>query len=475
MKHFFLSALVLGALLPQRVRAQYSSGSGSNSYHSAPTTPRPASTGYSTSYGSGAQSPTPPAASPMPAVAVSATAAKFSEMEQQAADAGATIVLAAEVAPAALTAGQRTRYYRQLLGAQVRLERYAEAAATYEQCLGSYPAAARDFVHEQATIAYYYLGQYAQGLTAANRRSAEAGPVAPYHKLLCQMGMGEYDAVLPVLLADEKEANYWDFPDCRYQIAVCQLRARAGSEGLRYRNVQLAEHNLQRYLESAAGRQAPRDGQLLLCEVYFRLRNYGACLRETTALLTLNPANVPALRQRADTYVATQKYPQALSDQSQVLRYDSQTPANWNARADTRLLSGDQAGALADANAALHLDSTSAAAATAYCHRGQAWLQQKTYEPAAAAYTRALAVDPACSEAYLRRGIIRRERKQLALACADFRLAVKYDTSEVPFGRGVSEANERVMDDCRETPAAAPRRLAPARRPAARPAARPRR
>ena len=262
MKHFFLSALVLGALLPQRVRAQYSSGTSGNGYYSAPVTPRPASTGYSTSYGSGTQPPAsqvesgaaaPPAASPVPAVAVSATAAKFSEMEQQAADAGATVVLAAEVAPAALTAGQRTRYYRQLLGAQVRLERYAEAAASYEQCLGSYPAAARDFVHEQATIAYYYLGQYAQGLAAANRRSAEAGPVAPYHKLLCQMGMGEYDAVLPVLLADEKEANYWGFPDRRYQMAVCQLRARAGSEGGSSRNVQLAEQNLQRYLESAAG------------------------------------------------------------------------------------------------------------------------------------------------------------------------------------------------------------------------------
>ena len=210
--------------------------------------------------------------------------------------------------------------------------------------------------------------------------------------------------------------------------------------------------------------------------MYFRLDNYYACLRETTALLILDPANVPALRQRAVMYVATRKYPQALSDQSQVLRYDAQTPANWNARAYTRLLSRDHAGALADANAALRLDSTSAAAATAYCHRGQVWLRQETYEPAVAAYTHALAVDPACSEAYLRRGIIRREREQFALACADFRLAVKYDTSEVPFGRGgVSEANVRLMDNCRETPAAAPRQPAARPRPTPRPVARPRR
>lgn len=158
-------------------------------------------------------------------------------------------------------------------------------------------------------------------------------------------------------------------------------------------------------------------------------------------------------------YVAEQKYPQALSDQSQALRYDARMPANWNARAHTRLLNGNQAGALADANAAPRPDPTSAAAATACCHRGRAWLQREAYEPAAAAYPRALAVDPACSEAYLRRGIIRRERKQLTLACADFPLAVQYDISEVPFTRGMSEASERVMmDDCLEEPAAAPRR-----------------
>ena len=110
MKHLFLSALVLGALLPQRVRAQYSGGTSGTSYYSAPTTPRPASTGYSTSYGSGAQPPAPPTVSPVPATAVSAMAAKFSEIEQRAAD--ATVVLAVEIAPAALPAGQRTRYYR---------------------------------------------------------------------------------------------------------------------------------------------------------------------------------------------------------------------------------------------------------------------------------------------------------------------------------------------------------------------------
>lgn len=137
------------------------------------------------------------------------------------------------------------------------MERYAEAAVSYEQCLRSYPAAARDFMHEQATVAYNQLGQYAQGLTAANRRSAEADPVVPYHKLLCQMGMGEYDAMLPVLLAAKNKGNYGDFSDRRYQLAVCQLRAHAGSVGGRSRNVQLAEQNLQRYLESAAGRLAP--------------------------------------------------------------------------------------------------------------------------------------------------------------------------------------------------------------------------
>ena len=423
-------------------------------YYSAPAAPR-ATTGYTTAPASGGNSyfqadkkkpepgpggtGSPPETAAAPAPAVAGPAAKFAELERNVASAETTLKLAAGIAPAELTAGQRTRYYRQLFSAQVTLERYAEAAATYEDCLARYPDAARDFLHQQAIIVYYRLGRYAKGVAAAKRRSAEAGPVVPYYQLLCQAGLGQYEVVLRALLADEKEANYREYADRKYQLALCQVRSREGNEGIRYRNAQLAQHNLTTYLESPAGRQAPYDAELLLSEVYFRLRNYEACIRQATALLQRNPADTRALRQRAAGYVAEQQYPAALADQTTVLRYAA-APTSWNARAQTRFLTHDYAGMLADANASLRLDSTSAAAATAYCYRGFVWKARQLSAPALTAYNRALVVDPACSAAYLGRGLIRQAQKQLALACADFRLAVKYDTKEAPVSGGVSEA-----------------------------------
>jgi tetratricopeptide (TPR) repeat protein len=82
--------------------------------------------------------------------------------------------------------------------------------------------------------------------------------------------------------------------------------------------------------------------------------------------------------------------------------------------------------------------------AARHCRKGQVFQKEGDHDCALAAYTAALAVDPACVEAYRERGLIHRLARRLDEALEDFNTAIELEPSaEIFFRRGVAYAEQR--------------------------------
>jgi lipoprotein NlpI len=129
------------------------------------------------------------------------------------------------------------------------------------------------------------------------------------------------------------------------------------------------EHAVDDY--NAAVQAAPKSAQPYYYRgIFYAQADADAALRDFGTALSIDPKLVPALRQRAITYLSQKNLDGALADFSEAVRLQPKAAALWSDRGHIRILQRDYDGAVKDEAEAIRLDPK---LARAYFLRGAAF------------------------------------------------------------------------------------------------------
>jgi tetratricopeptide (TPR) repeat protein len=129
------------------------------------------------------------------------------------------------------------------------------------------------------------------------------------------------------------------------------------------------QHALDDYNEAV--RLAPKSAQPYYYRgVFYAQADVDAALRDFDMALSIDPKLIPALRQRAITYLGQKNLDGALADFSEAVRLQPKSAALWSDRGHLRILLRDYEGAVKDEAEAIRLDPK---LARAYFLRGAAF------------------------------------------------------------------------------------------------------
>jgi tetratricopeptide (TPR) repeat protein len=135
----------------------------------------------------------------------------------------------------------------------------------------------------------------------------------------------------------------------------------------------LAQGDKQRALEdyNEAVRVAPKSAQPYYYRgIFYAQADVDAALRDFDTALSIDPKLIPALRQRAITYLGQKNLDGALADLSEAVRLQPKSAGLWSDRGHLRILQRDYEGAVKDEAEAIRLDPK---LARAYFLRGAAF------------------------------------------------------------------------------------------------------
>ncbi len=159
---------------------------------------------------------------------------------------------------------------------------------------------------------------------------------------------------------------------------------------------------------------------------HYRLGEYRKAIDDYTQTLSLNRYAADAYYSRGDAHRALGDYQYALVDYTASLEKRWAGFVTWK-RAETYLEMGDTQRALADYGAVIKRKP----GAAAYYYRGLAYARMDDYQLALADLDKAIEIEHAFAEAYLRRGEIHRRLNQPDAAESDYRKVVQYSTDEI--------------------------------------------
>ncbi len=150
------------------------------------------------------------------------------------------------------------------------------------------------------------------------------------------------------------------------------------------------QHALEDY--NTAVKLAPKRAQPYYYRgVFYAQTDVGAALRDFDMALSIDPKLVPALRQRATTYLSQKNLDGALADFSEAVRLKPKAAALWSERGYVCLLRRDYESAVKDEAEAIRLDPK---LARAYFLRGAAFGDLGDSPGAVSDITTAVGLDP---------------------------------------------------------------------------------
>src|SRR5258708_6691063 len=150
------------------------------------------------------------------------------------------------------------------------------------------------------------------------------------------------------------------------------------------------QHALEDY--NTAVKLAPKRAQPYYYRgVFYAQTDVGAALRDFDMALSIDPKLVPALRQRATTYLSQKNLDGALADFSEAVRLKPKAAALWSERGDVCLLRLDYEDPVKDEAEAIRLDPK---LARAYFLRGAAFGDLGDSPGAVSDITTAVGLDP---------------------------------------------------------------------------------